>query len=102
MEQLEGYYRSCGWKVRRAEDGTIWADGPGGVTWIGLPVVPEDIDDSGFEPRVLALAAERMPTGELCPLELLPAESCAEPLRDLLERLRLRDRGHVGVYALAT
>jgi hypothetical protein len=99
--QLEDYYRSCGWKVRRAEDGTVRAEGPGGVTWIGLPVLPEDFADPDFEPRLLALSAERMPKGELCPLELLPEESCAGPLRDLLDRLRLGDRGHVEVYSLA-
>jgi len=42
------------------------------VTWIGLPVSAEDLDDAGFEARLVELGGERMPTGELCPLELLP------------------------------
>jgi hypothetical protein len=100
-DRLESYYRSCDRKTRRGEDGTVRADGPGGVTWIGLPVLPEDFADPDFEPRLLALSAERMPTGELCPLELLPAQACADSLRDLLDRLQLRGRGHVEVYSLA-
>jgi len=42
-----------------------------------------------------------MPAGELCPLELLPAEECADGLRALLAELRLERRGHVEVYSLA-
>jgi len=98
---LETYYRGAGWKVARHEDGTVRAAGIGGVTWIGLAVVPEDLGDPTFEPLLATLAEERMPKGERCPLELLPAEECADELRLLLDRLRLDRRGHVEVYSLA-
>jgi len=100
-EQLEAYYRSCGWRVRRAEDGTVRADGPGGVTWIGLPVVADDLASADFEGRLLDLSGQRMPAGEACPFELLPAEDCADELRTALARLRLDMRGNVSVYSLA-
>lgn len=100
-EALESYYRSCGWKVERADDGTVRASGVGGVTWIGLPVVAQDLAEDGFEGRLIELAEQRMPQGALCPLELLPAEECADDLRAVLVRLRLSERGHVGVYSLA-
>lgn len=97
---LEAYYRGCGWRVRREGDGTIRADGTGGVTWIGMVVVPDDLRDEHFEVRVRELSDVRMPVGgERCPLELLPHEACAAEVRSLLERLRLRDR--VSVYSVA-
>ena len=98
---LEDYYRSCGWTAERAPDGTVRARGFGGVTWIGLPVSSDDLDDPRFEERLLELSAERMPTGELCPLELLPSPECAERLHATLDRLGLGKRGNVEVYALA-
>lgn len=98
---LASYYRGCGWSVTRADDGTVRARGLGGVTWIGLPVVGDDLADPGFAEALRALSEERMPTGELCPLELLPDAGCADELRGLLDELRLSDRGHVEVYALA-
>jgi hypothetical protein len=98
---LEEYYRGCGWSVTRAEDGTVRARGLGGVTWIGLPVVGDDLADPAFSEALRTLSEERMPTGELCPLELLPDAGCADELRGLLAELRLSDRGHVGVYSLA-
>jgi len=98
---LEEYYRSCGWAPERAPDGTVRARGFGGVTWIGLPVASDDLDDPGFEVRLLELSAERMPTGELCPLEMLPSPDCAERLYATLDRLGLGERGNVEVYALA-
>jgi hypothetical protein len=79
----------------------VRAAGLGGVTWIGLPVLAADLDDPRFEQRLLALSDERTARGELCPLELLPDAECAERLRSVLDRLRLRDRGHVEVYSLA-
>lgn len=99
--RLEAYYRDFGWRVERADDGTVRAAGPGGVTWIGLAVVPEDLAAAGFDERLLILSEQRMPQGELCPLELLPADECADDLRAVLERLRLSERGHVEVYSLA-
>ena len=98
---LERYYRGCGFPVELHEDGSVRARGIGGVIWIGLAVVPDDLDDRAFGDRLLALADERMPAGELCPLELLPAEECADDLRALLAELRLERRGHVEVYSLA-
>jgi hypothetical protein len=100
--QLEAYYRSCGWKVRRADDGTVRADGPGGVTWIGMPVVREDLGSPEFDDRLLELSEQRMPRGgELCPFELLPASECADDVRARLARLRLHERGNVAVYSIA-
>ena len=98
---LEEYYRSCGLRPERAPDGTVRARGFGGVTWIGLPVSGEDLDDAGFEARLIKLGDEKMPTGELCPLELLPSPDCAERLYALLERVGLGERGNVEVYAAA-
>ena len=98
---LEEYYRSCGLRPERAPDGTVRARGFGGVTWIGLPVSGEDFDDAGFEARLVALGDERMPTGELCPLEMLPSPDCAERLYGILERVGLGERGNVEVYAAA-
>ena len=98
---LERYYRGCGWPVERVADGTVRARGIGGITWIGVPVVASDLDDPDFAERLRVLSEERMPGGERCPLELLPAEDCGERLRGLLDRLRLAQRGHVEVYAIA-
>lgn len=98
---LEAYYRDCGFRVQAAADGTLRATGPGGVTFIGLAVVADDLEDAGFEARLLDLAEERMPTGQRCPLELLPEADCTEDLRLLLARHRLERRGHVEVYSLA-
>lgn len=98
---LENHYRACGWPVERADDGTVRAVGPGGVTWIGVPVVAADLDQDEFARRLVALSEQRMPAGQLCPLELLPAADCAGELRDLLARLRLAERGHVEIYSRA-
>lgn len=100
-ERLEQYYRDCGWRVESAADGTVRASGLGGVTWIGVPVLPDDVGEPLFAKRLLDLAEERMPAGQRCPLELLPVAECADELRALLERLRLRERGHVEVYSIA-
>lgn len=97
---LVSHYRASGWKVEHATDGTIRAAGPGSVTWIGLAVGPDDLAEDGFADRLRALGEERMPAGERCPLELLPAEECAPQLRSLLSELRLDDAGHVEVYSL--
>lgn len=100
LGHLEAYYRGCGWPVERAEDGTTRAAGPGGVTWIGMTVLPEDLAAPGFSERLRDLSEQRMPTrGERCPFELLPAQECAAELRELLAELRLTER--VSVYSLA-
>lgn len=101
LDTLANHYRNCGWKVEHAPDGTVRATGPGGVTWIGLPVVAGDLEEPRFEQLLLDSSEERMPQGERCPLELLPAAECAAELDSRLERLRLADRGHVAVYSLA-
>ena len=102
LAALERVYRRSGWKVTAAEDGTLRATGPGGVTWIGLAVVAEDLADATFPARLLALADSWMPGGrELCPLDVLPDAPCADELRRLLADLRLADRGHVEVYSAA-
>ena len=98
---LEEYYRSCGLRPERAPDGTVRARGFGGVTWIGLPVAADDLDDEAFEGRLIALGDERMPTGEPCPLEMLPSPDCAERLYAILERIGLGERGNVEVYTAA-
>jgi len=100
-ELLQEHYRGCGWTVECRDDGTLRACGLGGVTWIGLPVVADDMREAAFSERLLELADERMPTGELCPLEILPEAECSADLHALLDELRLADRGHVEVYALA-
>lgn len=98
---LEAYYRGCGWNVEHPADGTVRASGIGGVTWIGLPVVRADLESANFQERLLELSEQRMPHGgERCPLELLPDEDCADDVRTLLDRLRLRKRGHIEVYSL--
>ena len=101
LEQLKRYYASCGWKVESSPDGTVRAAGPGGVTWIGLAVVPDDLAADDFEQRLFELSEQRMPAGQLCPFELLPAEECADELRATLDRLRLSERGHVALYSVA-
>lgn len=98
---LEGYYRGAGWSVERRPDGTVRAKGLGGVTWIGLPVVASDLKNPRFSDALLGLSEERMPTGERCPLELLPDPGCTDELQSLLTTLHLADRGHVEVYAVA-
>jgi hypothetical protein len=87
--KLVEHYRSCGFTPRVEDDGTVRAAGIGGVTWIGLAVVADDLADV------------RMPAGQLCPLELLPAEECTAAVTALLAQLRLERRGHVEVYSLA-
>lgn len=100
-QALERYYTGCGFAVEHHEDGSVRARGIGGVVWIGVAVVGEDLADEAFASRLRELAEERMPHGERCPLELLPAEECADELRALLAELRLAERGHVEVYSLA-
>jgi hypothetical protein len=100
LDTLERYYHGCGWRVERAEDGTLRAAGAGGVTWIGMAVLKDDLADEGFADRLVALSDVRMDDdGARCPFELLPDEACAGELLSLLARLRLSER--VAVYSLA-
>lgn len=98
--RLADHYRAQGWPVEISEDGVIAASGPGGVTWIGAAVTPDDVESGALETRLPELAERRMPRGgELCPLELLPAPECAAALRRLLDRLGLGAQRHVAVYS---
>jgi hypothetical protein len=99
QEKLVAYYRGCGFTPHVAEDGTVRASGLGGVTWIGVPILPEDLDT--LPDRLLALHEERMPAGQLCPLELLPDASCESEVREVLQRTRIADRRYVEIYSLA-
>jgi len=100
-KKLESYYRSSGWRVTRA-NGLLEAVGPHDVKWIGRAVVREDLEADAFEAEIIELADRRMPEGgELCPLDLLPAEECAAGLRELLERTGLGRHTHISVYSLA-
>lgn len=100
LDRLERYYRACGWPVERAADGTLRAAGTGGVTWIGMAVVRDDLASDEFPKRLLELSNVRMgDDGARCPFELLPDADCAEELHSLVHRLRLTER--VSVYSLA-
>jgi hypothetical protein len=103
VERLEAHYRASGWSVKRSSDGTLYASGPGGVTWIGAAVVPADLEAEGVAERLTEMATRRMENGgELCPLELLPSSDCDAELRDLLCRIGLAKRSNVAVYSLAS
>lgn len=103
LDRLSAHYRSSGWKVERAEDGTLRAAGPGGVTWVGTAVRPDDVASDELEDRLTKLADQRMPqSGELCPLDVVVAEDAESGLRGLLDRTGLSARPHVSVYSLAT
>ena len=97
--KLVEYYRGCGFKPEVADDGTVRAAGLGGVKWIGVPILAEDLDSLSV--RLLELGEERMPAGQLCPLELLPDASCQEDVREVLRQTRIADRRYVEIYSLA-
>jgi len=99
LDELERYYRGCGWKVERSPDGTLRAAGTGGVTWIGMAIVAADLDDEGFGLRLVELSDVREDDGARCPFELLPDPACAGEVQSLLAQLRLTER--VSVYSLA-
>ena len=102
-EQLQAklveHYRGCGFDVEVASDGTVRAIGLGGVEWIGLVIVREDVDS--LADRLVELSGERMPTGQLCALELLPDADCEPAVQTVLERTRIRDWRYVEIYSLA-
>ena len=102
LARLEEHYRLHGWPVRREDDGTLRASGPGGVTWIGSALVREDVVAESLDEKLTQLADTRMPVGgELCPVDLLAAEDCEEQVRAALNRLRLDERPHVSLYSSA-
>jgi hypothetical protein len=103
LDQLEAHYRQSGWTVKRASDGTLYANGPGGVMWIGAAVVPADLEQEDLGEWLTELAMQRMEgSGELCPLELLPSSECHDELRALLGRIGLARRSNVAVYSVAS
>jgi len=103
IETLEAHYRDSGWTVKRAADGTLYANGPGGVTWIGAAIVPADLEDVTTAERLLRMSEQRMEKGgELCPLGLLPSPDCADDLKALLGRIGIADRSNVDIYSLAS
>lgn len=97
--KLVDYYRGCGFKPHVADDGTVRAAGLGGVTWIGLAIVPADVN--GLAERLDQLSAERMPGGQLCPLELIPDPECEARVREVLHESRIGDRRYVEIYSIA-
>lgn len=103
LRVLEGLYRrGLVWgEPLRADDGTVRVSDSGGVTWIAMAVVPEDLADEGFRGRLVELSRQRMPPpdGRRCVLELLPAEECADHVKAILRELRLDEI--VGVYSRA-
>jgi hypothetical protein len=103
LETLETHYRESGWRVKRGNGATVFADGPGGVTWIGAAVIRADLEEDGVEERLKDLAERRMEGGgELCPFELLPSPDCKDELQELLERIGIAGRGNVAVYSFAS
>lgn len=103
QKKLEDHYRGSGWTVKRASDGTVYASGPGGVTWIGAAITAADLEDESTGERLREMAERRMEGGgELCPLELLPSADCAQELKSLLHRIGIADRSNVAVYSLAS
>lgn len=102
LGRLEAHYKGSGWSVKRDGDGTLHADGPGGVTWIGAALTSAELADEQIERRLLEIADRRMPGGgELCPLDILPARDCAAEVEALLDRLGLGGQPHISVYSLA-
>lgn len=100
LDELERYYRGCGWKVERADDRTVRAAGAGGVTWIGMAVVETDLAEAGFAEKLVELSDVQMAKdGPRCPFELFPDPECAGAVSSLLRDLRLAER--VSVYSLA-
>lgn len=98
---LERQYRQSGWSSRRGGDDVIRAAGPGGVTWFGMAIVPEDVAGEGLVERIRGLADQRMPRGgELCVLDLLPSAECHDEVERLLDAAGLGSRSNISLYAL--
>jgi hypothetical protein len=102
IETLEEHYRrgTLWGEPRREPDGTVRVEDFGGVTWIGVAVLPEDLERDDFRARLAELAEARMTgTHWRCPIELMPDPSCVGDLERLLRDLRLEDR--IDVYQTA-
>lgn len=99
--QLEAHYRRAGWVVNPgAEPDTLEATGPGGVDWVGTALLGAELDSPHMEERLRRLADRRMPSGEICPLDLVTSASDRAGVDDLLRRLRLGHLRHISVYSL--
>lgn len=101
-QALERLYRNGGmWGTpRREPDGTVRVEDVGGVTWIGIAVLPEDVHDEGFRSRLLQISGKTMPDSHWrCPVELMPDPACQHELERVLRELRLEDA--VDVYQTA-
>src|SRR6266508_1404318 len=64
LAALEAVYRrgSVWGEPSRADDGSVRVSDSGGVTWIGLAVMPEDLEDPAFADRLRDFASQRMPS----------------------------------------
>ncbi len=102
LARLEAQYRSSGWvPVRRDTAEVLHAAGPGGVTWFGMAILPDDLNSAAeLGERIVDLSARRMPGGELCVLDLLPAPECHDAVAELLARLGLASSANISLYAL--
>lgn len=102
LQTLERHYRAGSlWREpRRADDGTVRVEDCGGVTWIGVAVVSEDVEDDAFHRQLRELAGQYMPeTHWRCPVELMPEPDCQHDVERLLRALRLEDA--IDVYQTA-
>lgn len=102
LQALERVYASGSvWGTpRREPDGTVRVEDVGGVTWIGIAVLAEDVHDRSFQARLGDYAGRTMPgTHWRCPVELMPEPSCQHELERVLRELRLEDA--VDVYQTA-
>lgn len=101
LSLLERQYRQSGWSSRRGDNDVIRAVGPGGVTWFGMAILPQDLADRGLVGRIRELADQRMPRGgELCVLDLLPSAECHDEVDRLLDAAGLGSRNNISLYAL--
>jgi len=101
LSMLDRQYRSSGWvPVRRDEHDVLHAAGPGGVTWFGLAILPDDLESEHLADRIRALADRRMPGGERCVLDLLPAPECHDAVADLLDSLGLGTSKNISLYSM--
>lgn len=98
-ELLRTTYRQFGWRFTEAADGTIAATDDSGITWHGVGVVEDDVEDAAFAARLLELSSRRMANGNWpCPLDLLPTAECEDALYALLDRIGLGRRNNVTIY----
>ena len=101
-ELLVSHYRSSGWKVEQAVDGTVRAAGPGSATWIGLAVAAEDLADELPIPVVRDPLQEQEREDVRLVISRIdrPAQTVTCGEQPLLQFL-LRDHGHIFVATTA-